>query len=261
MNRRHFLQTIASTAAMAAAPLRAQSAAPRIDAARLRQQLEALSVFGRPAGGTFADGVSRDRLFRGGRRRPAVRHGSHARGRSHASHRFRGEHLRHQAGPGRRRFGRFSSARTSTRFRRAAISTATSGRSPPSKRSARWTPRASSPGILSKSWSGRTRRAGRFANGLNGSRAMAGQLVAGEMDQVYNGLRKADGIRRIGGNPDRIAEARRQPGSIHAYLELHIEQGGTLDKRGSRSASSKASSRSRATAPPSPDSRTTPGRR
>jgi N-carbamoyl-L-amino-acid hydrolase len=72
---------------------------------------------------------------------------------------------------------------------------------------------------------------GTFPNGLNGSRAMAGQLVAGEMDQVHDGLRKADGIRRIGGDPDRIGEARRQPGSIHAYLELHIEQGATLDRQ------------------------------
>src|SRR5919109_3690511 len=31
----------------------------RIDAARLQQSLEGLSVYGRPAGGTFADGVSR----------------------------------------------------------------------------------------------------------------------------------------------------------------------------------------------------------
>src|SRR5262245_52952919 len=31
----------------------------RINADRLRQSLEGLSVFGRPAGGTFADGVSR----------------------------------------------------------------------------------------------------------------------------------------------------------------------------------------------------------
>ena len=32
---------------------------PQVDAARLRERIEALSVFGRPAGGTFADGVSR----------------------------------------------------------------------------------------------------------------------------------------------------------------------------------------------------------
>jgi len=52
MNRRRFL----AAAALASV---ARAAAPRINAARLRQQLEALSVYGRPAGGTFADGVSR----------------------------------------------------------------------------------------------------------------------------------------------------------------------------------------------------------
>ncbi len=39
-----------------------------------------------------------------------------------------------------------------------------------------------------------------------------------------------DGVRFLGGDADRIAEVRRQPGSIAAYLELHIEQGGVLEK-------------------------------
>jgi len=32
---------------------------PRVDAQRLRERIETLSTFGRPAGGAFADGVSR----------------------------------------------------------------------------------------------------------------------------------------------------------------------------------------------------------
>src|SRR6202021_918750 len=52
MKRRGFL------GAMALASL-ARAAPPRVNAARLRQHLEALSVFGRPAGGTVSDGVSR----------------------------------------------------------------------------------------------------------------------------------------------------------------------------------------------------------
>ncbi|MBI2833809.1 MAG: Zn-dependent hydrolase [Acidobacteria bacterium] len=71
-----------------------------------------------------------------------------------------------------------------------------------------------------------------FGNGLCGSRAAAGQLVEGELDHVWNGGKKADAIRRIGGHPDRISEARRTPGSFACYLELHIEQGGTLDRAG-----------------------------
>src|SRR3989442_15911672 len=55
MDRRRFLETLAISATVES--LRA--APPRIDAARLRERIEALSVFGRPPGGTFADGVSR----------------------------------------------------------------------------------------------------------------------------------------------------------------------------------------------------------
>ncbi len=39
-------------------------------------------------------------------------------------------------------------------------------------------------------------------------------------------------MRGIGGDPERLAEARLTPGALRAYLELHIEQGGTLDRLG-----------------------------
>src|SRR5262249_42768024 len=71
-----------------------------------------------------------------------------------------------------------------------------------------------------------------FNNGIFGSRAAAGLLEKGELDAVWNGMRKTDALRKVGGNPDRIAEAKRPAGSFHCYLELHIEQGGTLDKAG-----------------------------
>ncbi len=69
-----------------------------------------------------------------------------------------------------------------------------------------------------------------YNRSLYGSRAAIGHLGDGELDEVWNGVRKAAAIRKIGGNPDRIAEAQRKPASFHAYLELHIEQGGTLEK-------------------------------
>jgi beta-ureidopropionase / N-carbamoyl-L-amino-acid hydrolase len=50
------------------------------------------------------------------------------------------------------------------------------------------------------------------------------------MNQVWNGLRRGDAIRKVGGNPDRISDAIRPKGAHHAYLELHIEQGGNLDR-------------------------------
>jgi N-carbamoyl-L-amino-acid hydrolase len=72
---------------------------------------------------------------------------------------------------------------------------------------------------------------GTFPNGLNGSRAVAGRLLDEELDHTWNGLKKRDGIRRIGGDPDRLAEARRT-GWFHCYLELHIEQGPSLERKG-----------------------------
>ena len=69
-----------------------------------------------------------------------------------------------------------------------------------------------------------------YGSGLHGSRMAVGQVETGEWDRVQDGVRKGEALRRIGGDPDRIAEARREPGSFHAYLELHIEQGGKLDR-------------------------------
>jgi len=66
--------------------------------------------------------------------------------------------------------------------------------------------------------------------GLIGSRALSGDLSERELDLVSrSGKTIRDGIRFIGGHPDRLASVRRKRGDIAAYLELHIEQGGFLD--------------------------------
>ena len=66
--------------------------------------------------------------------------------------------------------------------------------------------------------------------GLIGSRAVSGDLSERELDLVSrSGKTIRDGIRFIGGDPDRLASVRRARGDIAAYLELHIEQGGFLD--------------------------------
>jgi beta-ureidopropionase / N-carbamoyl-L-amino-acid hydrolase len=67
--------------------------------------------------------------------------------------------------------------------------------------------------------------------GLTGSRAMVGSL-GGEALQIvsHSGLTIGDGIRRVGGDPDRLDLAVRRPGDLAAYLELHIEQGAILDE-------------------------------
>ena len=68
--------------------------------------------------------------------------------------------------------------------------------------------------------------------GLIGSRAISGQLTAPELDLVSrSGKTIRDGIRFIGGDPERLAEVKRKPGDIAAYVELHIEQGAILDRK------------------------------
>ncbi|MCI0618079.1 Zn-dependent hydrolase, partial [bacterium] len=66
--------------------------------------------------------------------------------------------------------------------------------------------------------------------GLVGSRSMFGEFHESAMEiKSHSGKTIREGIRAIGGDPDRINEAQRKKGSITAFLELHIEQGGILD--------------------------------
>lgn len=66
--------------------------------------------------------------------------------------------------------------------------------------------------------------------GLIGSRAMDGELGEKELDLVSrSGRTIRDGIKFIGGDPTKLPTVKRSKGSIAAYLELHIEQGGTLE--------------------------------
>jgi beta-ureidopropionase / N-carbamoyl-L-amino-acid hydrolase len=67
--------------------------------------------------------------------------------------------------------------------------------------------------------------------GVVGSQAMAGRVGPGTLDVVsHSGLTIRDGIRAVGGDPSGLAEARRAPGTIAAFVELHIEQGAVLDE-------------------------------
>ncbi|MGQ0714919.1 MAG: Zn-dependent hydrolase [Gemmatimonadaceae bacterium] len=69
--------------------------------------------------------------------------------------------------------------------------------------------------------------------GLYGSRAASGQLAMSELDQLSrSGKTIRDGIAFLGGDPARLADVRRRPGDITAYLEMHIEQGGILHANG-----------------------------
>jgi N-carbamoyl-L-amino-acid hydrolase len=69
--------------------------------------------------------------------------------------------------------------------------------------------------------------------GKTGSRALAGEVEAFELDiETASGHTIGEGLRLMGGDPDRLDEVQRQPGSLEAFLELHVEQGGVLDQDG-----------------------------
>ncbi len=71
----------------------------------------------------------------------------------------------------------------------------------------------------------------RFPVTLTGSRAAAGRFDPAALEgRDRDGVRFADALAAFGGDPARIAEARR-PNAL-AYLEVHIEQGPVLEAEG-----------------------------
>src|SRR5688572_15133736 len=69
--------------------------------------------------------------------------------------------------------------------------------------------------------------------GLVGSLAMTGRLEAAALDVMsHSGKTIREGIRAVGGDPDRLSEARRNRGDLQAFVELHIEQGAVLEESG-----------------------------
>jgi beta-ureidopropionase / N-carbamoyl-L-amino-acid hydrolase len=224
---------MAAATAVAAKPVFARSqsaskAAPSIDAARLRNRLERLSYHGRPPGGTFADGVSRvaystadltarawiiDEIKQaeiapridaagniyarlgGDPNRPAILFGSHIDSVPNGGN-FDGD------------LGVFAALEVLQAVQAAKIQT----RHP----------------LEMVLWAHEESTA--FGIGTAASRIVAGDLQAGDMDRTWNGLKRSDAIRRIAGDPDKIETAVRGKGTWQSYVELHIEQGGTLDK-------------------------------
>jgi N-carbamoyl-L-amino-acid hydrolase len=225
LSRRSFLGGV-SAAAVAGL---ARRQPPRVDAAVLRRRIEELSVFGRPAGGAFADGVSRvaySDADLAGRRYvmnlmaaaglpPRVDAAGNIFGRragsvASAPPILLGSHI--DSVPSGGNFdgdlGSLAALGVVEACERAGIRT----RHP----------------LEIVVWSAEEGVA--FGRGLAGSRIVAGDIAPADLEQVWNGMTRADAIGRLGGAPDRIMEAVRAKGSIHGYFELHIEQGGTLEK-------------------------------
>ena len=69
-------------------------------------------------------------------------------------------------------------------------------------------------------------------SGVFGSRALAGALTEASLEVMTpSGFTNAQGAERLGGDAKKILSIARKPGSLHAFLELHIEQGGILEEK------------------------------
>ena len=229
--RREFVTALTVPLVAGAVRLRGAAADARVDAAALRRRIEELSVFGRPAGGSFADGVSRVsysqadiqgraylmRLMRGAGIEPAIDPAGNIFGRHPGSQPdlppiLFGSHI--DSVPSGGNFDGDLGSLAALGAIEACAAADVRTRHP--LEMVVW---AHEEGVA-------------FNRGLAGSRIVAGDIQPADLDQVWNGVRRADAIRTIGGDPDRITAARRDKGSHHCYLELHIEQGGTLEKSG-----------------------------
>jgi N-carbamoyl-L-amino-acid hydrolase len=229
-SRREFMAGMAALPLASLRTSRRAQAAPAVDAARLRTRLERLSTFGRPAGGTFESGVTR-----------VAYSDADLAARAWLISEIKAAGLTPRIDPAGNVFARWpSAAATETPavlFGSHIDSVPTGGNFDgdlgtlagleviQACQAVGITPRHPLEMVL---WAHEESTA--FGRGTAASRVVAGDLKAGDLDQVWNGLRRADAIRRIGGDPSRIAEAVRQPGTWHAYFELHIEQGATLDR-------------------------------
>lgn len=64
-----------------------------------------------------------------------------------------------------------------------------------------------------------------------GSRALAGKIDASTLEvATASGYTNGEGIKRLGGDPSQVMNIKRNPEDLHAFLELHIEQGNVLYK-------------------------------
>jgi len=231
MNRRQFSEGLALLALAPSLPAAAQAAAPpRVNAERLRRRLEELSVFGRPPGGTFADGVSRtgfsdadvqahewlkDQMRAAGLEPRVDAAGNLSALRPGAVSNLKpilfGSHIDSVRGGGN--FDGDVGSMSSLEVMATLIEKGVRTRHP----------------LEYVVWAAEESN---YGSGLHGSRMAAGLIESDEFDRVQNGVSKRVAMKKLGGDAARIAEARRAPGSFHAYLELHIEQGGKLDRAG-----------------------------
>ncbi len=224
MKRRELLAVMAANLAIAQRP-----ETPRIDEAALRRLLEGLSEIGRPAGGTFASGVSRvgytDEDLAGRAYVMDLMRKTGAKVRVDAAGNIFASRAGTDAGLAPLLFGSHADSVPEGGNFDGALGALAAIEVLRVLDSQRITTRR---GLTAVVWA--CEESSFAGSALNGSRAAAG--MAQDMKKVSRGLTKAEAIRRIGGDPERIETARIAQGDYHAYLELHIEQGAKLERAG-----------------------------
>ena len=206
----------------------AQNPPTRVDAAALQQRIEALSRFGRPSSGNFADGVSR-----------VAYSDADVDGRRYVTDLMRAAGLEPRVDAAGNIFGR----RAGTEATLSPILFGSHIDSVPnggnfdgdlgSLAALGVLEALAAAGLRTRHplemvvWANEEGVA--FNLVLAGSRVVAGDAKL-DLNQVWNGVTRADAISRIGGDPSRILEAIRPKGAHHCYLELHIEQGAMLER-------------------------------
>src|SRR5918993_3993145 len=214
ITRRSFLSLAgASALAKPAFAFRSFQSAPSIDAARLRNRLERLSYHGRRPGGTFADGVNR-----------VAYSTADLTARAWIIDEIKGADIVPRIDPAGNIFARFGGQpnQAPILFGSHIDSVPTGGNFDgdlgtfaaleviQAVQAAKIQTRHPLEMVL---WAHEESTA--FGVGTAASRIVAGDLKAGDMDRVWNGMKRGDAIRRIAGDPDKIETAVRGKGTWH----------------------------------------------
>ena len=199
-----------------------KSAEPRIDAKRLQGTLEELSTFGRPTGGSFADGVSR-----------VAYSDADIAGRAYAMGLMKDAGLAPAIDPAGNIIGRRAGLDRAARpiLMGSHIDSVPSGGNfdgDVGSMAAIEVVRTLNDHQIRTHHPLEVTLWSNEEGGPFGSAAVIEPVTQETLALPFNGVTMREGLRRIGGDPDRIAEAVRPAGSLHCYLELHIEQGGIL---------------------------------
>ena len=227
--RRRLLKVfVASGAVTALSPFVWAGAAPqlRINPARLQKSLEDLSVFGRPVGGTFADGVSRfaysDADIAGRKFAMSLIKAAGAEPRIDAAGNIRALRAGRQPGLKSIMIGSHIDSVPGGGNFDGALGSMAAVEALATLNEHHVVLRHPLEVVL---WSNEE-------GGTIGSGLATGQSNAGVLEGTANGIRRLDGLKRIGGDATRLSEARISRGNLAAYLELHIEQSGLLERAG-----------------------------